>query len=402
MPTRVGHEAAVDLTEALVMRVRAAHANGTALCIQGSGSKAFLAARPLGLELETLDVTGHAGVIDYRPEELVVTARAGTPLLALEALLAQSGQYLPFEPPRFGGGGTVGGAVAVGLSGPGRPWWGALRDAVLGVELVNGFGEHLRFGGQVMKNVAGFDLSRLQVGAFGTLGLLLSVSLKVLPRPPAVCTRVFELTADEAIARCRAWALQPLPLSAACYTQGLLRIRLAGAEPAVADAATRLGGMPDLAGDAEEPDFWSRLRDGAIPGCATPGLWRVTVPPAAALSVPLLSDRMRSDAQRSGMTLINWAGAERWFALPDQAAGQDGGHQAQTEIGIEIGSKTASEAGAALMRAAAAAGGNARAFAGDYSRSVASAATARYAARVRDAFDPTRVLNPHLGVQRAH
>lgn len=366
-----------DQTEQLVAQVRRAYAERRGLCIRGSGSKSFLTAVPDRVSLEPLDVAEHQGIIDYRPEELVVTARAGTPLGVLETLLSDAGQYLSFEPPRFGAGGTLGGAVAVGLSGPGRPWWGSVRDAVLGVELVNGYGEHLRFGGQVMKNVAGFDLSRLQVGAFGTLGVLLSVSVKVLPRPSSNLTRVFELDAAAAIARCRAWARQPLPLSAACHAEGLLRVRLSGAEAAVTEAARRLGGETPPS-NADAPDFWARLRDGALPLSARASavvgqvganasdlspLWRVTLPPAATLP---------------GAAMINWAGGERWFLSEGP------------------------EAARALVRDAAAVGGRARAFAGDYGRSSPSGSIALYAARLRAAFDPEHILNPHLGPTHAH
>ncbi|MFW6094392.1 MAG: glycolate oxidase subunit GlcE, partial [Pseudomonadota bacterium] len=220
-----------DRTDALCDEVRRAREAGEAVRITGAGSKGFLCrGHPQrGGAVRELDVGGHRGIVDYRPEELVLTARAGTPLAEIAGVLAESGQALPFEPPRFQGRGTLGGAVACGLSGPGRPWRGAVRDAVLGVEMVNGLGEHLRFGGQVMKNVAGYDVSRLQTGAFGTLGVLLAVSVRVMPVPAAEETRVFELDARAALERCRAWARGPYPITATAHLDGRLHVRLSGA-----------------------------------------------------------------------------------------------------------------------------------------------------------------------------
>jgi glycolate oxidase FAD binding subunit len=365
-------EGDADRAEELCEALRRASESGELLCITGSGSKAFLNrgprdSQPLPVS-RPLSVTAHRGIVDYRPEELVLTARAGTPLAEVEQALAAANQYLPFEPPRFGGGGTLGGAIACGLSGPGRPWRGAVRDAVLGVELANGRGERLRFGGQVMKNVAGYDVSRLQVGAFGTLGLLLSVSVKVLPRPATEQTRVFELDARVALAHCRAWARQPHPISATCHFDGRLRVRLSGAAPAVADAAAQLGGEP-------EPDeqFWEALRDhrlaflaeaateSALASNSDEGarsLWRCSMPPAA--DAPL-------DA-----CLVSWAGAERWWRPVGEAS--------------------------ATMAAVAAAGGNARPFDRRFGMRAygLSAAAARYSLRLRQAFDPGGVLNPAL------
>jgi glycolate oxidase FAD binding subunit len=201
----------------IVERVRAAAAHGTSLRIRGGGTKDFYGERLAG---ELLDTRGLSGVVAYEPSELVVTVRAGTPLAELEALLAQHGQCLPFEPPRFGAGGTVGGMVAAGLSGPARASVGEVRDYVLGLNLVNGRGEHLVFGGQVMKNVAGYDVSRLMAGALGTLGLITEVSLKVLPVAPADATVRFEMPQAEALRRLNAWGGQPLPLNASCWEQG--------------------------------------------------------------------------------------------------------------------------------------------------------------------------------------
>jgi glycolate oxidase FAD binding subunit len=357
----------MDRDEAEFLRdaVAGARSLGEPLCIVGAGSKAFLAVGdergPRAFAGQLLSTLGHRGIIDYRPEELVITVRAGTPLREVEAVLAAAGQHLPFEPPRFRGAGTIGGAVACGLSGPGRPWRGAVRDAVLGVELVNGFGERLRFGGQVMKNVAGYDLSRLQAGAFGTLGLLLSVSLKVLPLPVVERTRVFRLDAAAALASCRAWARTAYPITAACHHDGLLRVRLSGAAAAVEWAAAELGGDDDPSGDL----FWTALRDHALDcfhGDDVP--WRLSLPPAAA--GPLDG------------CLLNWAGAERWWC----------------GVGADAAERIAAQA--------AAEGGSVRPFDGRFGTFGAEGLTARYAARLRAAFDPDGILNPHLVADRAH
>ncbi|MBA2672154.1 glycolate oxidase subunit GlcE, partial [Ramlibacter sp.] len=199
-----------------IERIRAAAAAHTPLRIRGGGSKDFYGER---LQGEVLDTAPLAGIVSYEPSELVVTVRAGTPLAELEAVLAASGQCLPFEPPHFGPGATVGGMVAAGLSGPARASAGAVRDYVLGLSLVNGKGELLAFGGQVMKNVAGYDVSRLMAGALGTLGLIAEVSLKVLPVAPAEATLVFALPQAEALRRLNAWGGQPLPLNASRWEQ---------------------------------------------------------------------------------------------------------------------------------------------------------------------------------------
>ncbi|MEX5452570.1 glycolate oxidase subunit GlcE, partial [Stutzerimonas stutzeri] len=173
-----------DASALLLDQVNQALAAKTPLRIQGSGSKAFLGRAAEG---QLLDVREHRGIVSYDPTELVVTARAGTPLAELEATLDEAGQMLPCEPPHFGEGATVGGMIAAGLSGPRRPWSGSVRDFVLGSRVITGQGKHLRFGGEVMKNVAGYDLSRLMAGSFGCLGVLTEISLKVLPKP-RLCT----------------------------------------------------------------------------------------------------------------------------------------------------------------------------------------------------------------------
>ncbi|MFZ0105466.1 MAG: glycolate oxidase subunit GlcE [Thiobacillus sp.] len=304
------------MLDEIIERIRAAHADDTPLVIQGGGSKGFYGNPAEG---ETLETRTLSGVVEYQPKELVLTARAGTPLADIEALLAEQNQMLAFEPPHFAATSTLGGCIAAGLSGPRRPYAGAARDFVLGVRIVDGTGQALRFGGQVIKNVAGYDVSRLMVGALGTLGLLTEVSLKVLPKPAAETTLQFELDEAAAILRMNQWAGQPLPLSASSWHAGLLSVRLSGAASAVQAAQTRLGG--EVLKDAAA--FWLRLRDQATPFFDKRPLWRLAVKP----TTPPLN---LSDAQ-----WIEWGGAVRWIAadLPAtalrEAAKAAGGHATQ-------------------------------------------------------------------------
>ena len=238
---------------------------------RGGGSKDFYGGLPAGA---VLDTRGHNGIVSYEPTELVVTARCGTPLAELESALAERRQFLACEPPRFGTA-TVGGAVAAGLSGPRRAAVGSLRDFVLGVKLMDGEGRVLRFGGEVMKNVAGFDVSRVIAGSLGTLGLILEVSLKVLPLPVGDASLRFEMPQDKALEAMNRWAGQPLPLVASCWQDGLLTLRLSGAQAAVAAAVARLGGEPlaDAAG------FWLALREQSVDFFAGDApLWRLSLP----------------------------------------------------------------------------------------------------------------------------
>jgi len=288
-----------DLTKELQTRVLAAIESGTPLEIRGSGSKRFLGRTPTG---EPLEVAGHAGIVNYQPKELVVTARCGTTLETLEATLAEQGQMLPFEPPHLGPHATLGGTIACGLSGPARPYAGSARDLVLGTRVLTGRGQVLRFGGEVMKNVAGYDLSRLMTGAYGTLGLLLDVSLKVMPVPAAQRTLVQEQPPSEAIRLMNAWAATPLPITATCWDGERLYVRLAGAEAALVQAEETIGGETV----ADQDEFWhTRIREQghdfftSLTGEAE--LWRLSLPSAA----PHL------DLQ--GKQLIEWGGAQRWY-----------------------------------------------------------------------------------------
>ncbi len=275
-------------------QIKAAAATRRPLRIRGSGSKDFYGVR---LEGEILDTRAHTGIVEYEPTELVLTARAGTPLAEIEHALAQRGQMLAFEPPHFGDGATFGGCIAAGFSGPRRAAAGAARDFVLGVRMLNAAGEDLRFGGQVMKNVAGYDLSRLMAGSFGTLGLLLEISVKVLPRPQRERTLRLAMTEEKAIEQVNRWAGEPLPISATCLVDGAVYVRLSGAEPAVEAARARIGGD-----DVEDAGFWRTVREQAHPFFASAdNLWRLSI-------------RSTVGPLNLGPTLIEWNGSLRWVA----------------------------------------------------------------------------------------
>jgi glycolate dehydrogenase FAD-binding subunit len=297
-----------------------AAAKRTPLRIRAGGTKDFYGNVTTG---SVLDPRGYSGIIDYEPSELVVTARAGTPLSELESALAECDQMLAFEPPHFGSTATLGGCIAAGLAGPRRtaygPCYGGVRDFVLGARMMDGRGEVLTFGGSVMKNVAGYDLARLLVGSLGVLGVILEVSVKVLPQPAAQLTLSFELGQQASLDRLNAWAGQPLPLSASVWQEGVLSVRLSGSGAAVTDARGRLGGELMEASSAD--GFWIAIREQTQPFFAgSQALWRVCVPS----TTPSLDLR--------GNQLIEWGGALRWLRT-SQAAGevraaaqQRGGH----------------------------------------------------------------------------
>ena len=362
-----------DFILATCERVRQAAALGTALRIRGGGSKDFYGE---ALEGELLETAPLNGVVSYEPSELVITALAGTPLAELEALLLAQGQCLAFEPPHFSPHATVGGMVASGLSGPARASVGAVRDFVLGVKLVNGKGEHLTFGGQVMKNVAGYDVSRLMVGAMGTLGLMTEVSLKVLPIAPLEATLKFEVTQSQAIEKLNAWGGKPLPLNASCWVNenskaggvGTLYLRLRGAVAAVESACAKLGG--ERLAQAQTARDWQLCRDQQLQWfnerADTQDLWRLSVPQ----TTPVL------DLPDS--PLIEWHGGQRWV-------------------------RADALQGAPLRAAAQAAGGHATIFIAACARE--KGATARFDTlkppldrihrELKREFDPSGVFNPH-------
>jgi glycolate oxidase FAD binding subunit len=351
----------------LVDQVRAARARKAVLEVRGGHTKAFYGGEPQG---EPLDVTPLAGISAYEPSELVVTARGGTRLAELEAALAAQGQCLPFEPPRFSGpdaaGGTVGGMVAAGLAGPARAAVGSVRDYVLGAVLLSGRAEVLQFGGQVMKNVAGYDVARALAGSLGILGVICEVSLKVLPVAPATLTLRLEADQAGAIRRLNEWAGQPLPLNASAWWDGALVLRLSGAAAAVQAAQARIGG--EVIDAPVAAAFWAGLRDhrdeffvGAARAVATgASLWRLSVP---ATTAPL---------KLSGEQLLEWGGAQRWICTTAPAA--------------------------VLREVAAAVGGHAVLFRGADKSAGAFAplqpAMERIQRALKASFDPDGVFNP--------
>lgn len=342
-------------------RIQAASADGTALLLRGGGTKDWYGQHVAG---DVFDTRAYAGVVDYEPTELVLTARCGTALVEIEELLARHGQMLAFEPPRFSGGSTIGGVVASGLSGPRRATAGAVRDFVLGAQLMDGRGDLLSFGGQVMKNVAGYDVSRLLAGSLGTLGLITQVSLKVLPVPLCEASIRFEVDEVPALRLMNEWAGKPLPVSATCWRDGVLAVRLSGAEAAVKAATSGMGG--ETFGDGAA--FWSGLRDqqnnffSGAAGSASE-LWRLSVPSTASALV------MR------GEQLIEWGGAQRWLRV-ERGVAQD------------------------IRRVAAAVGGHAtryrvarQAGAGEGAFQPLAPAVARVHERLKSAFDPAGIFN---------
>lgn len=265
-----------------------------ALRIRGGGSKDFYGLR---LDGDVIDTRAYSGIVEYEPTELVFTARAGTPLHEVEATLAEQGQMLAFEPPHFGSEATFGGCIATGFSGPRRAYQGSVRDFVLGVRVLNSAGEDLRFGGQVMKNVAGYDVSRLLTGSFGTLALILEASVKVLPIPETEQTLRLEMNEAQAIDTMNRYAGQPLPLSATCFVDKGLYIRLSGAASAVAAAQKQLGGE-----SFDGEPFWQSVREHTHPFFAdAKSMWRLSVKSTAA-------------PHELGPTLIEWNGSLRWVS----------------------------------------------------------------------------------------
>jgi glycolate oxidase FAD binding subunit len=344
-----------DLSQHIIAAITEARSAQRPLYINAGGSKRHLVGRDCSARI--LDVSGHTGIVQYQPGELVITARAGTPLTQLTDVLHEQGQMLSFDPPLFDGKATLGGTLACNLSGPARPWSGSVRDMVLGVKLINGKGELLNFGGQVMKNVAGYDVSRLQAGALGTLGVLSEISIKVLPRHEHCLSLSYEMTAQEAVDTMNQRAGQPKPLYGAFWMDGSLHLRLAGAADAVRHTAKQWGGQ-SLA--ADEP-IWDKLREMALPFFAGDApLWRFSIKPTAPVNPAL------------GNTLIDWCGAQRWVR---------GDHDS-----------------ALLQEIAAAGGGHVSLFrGGDRSgevRSPLSTVEQRLQQRLKHSFDPDGILNP--------
>lgn len=344
-----------DITQALQEQVQQAFVTGTPLRITGGNSKAFYGT-PSSAQL-ALSTQHHSGIIAYEPSELVITVRAGTPLQELNALLAAQAQMLAFEPPLFTDQATIGGVVACGFSGPRRPFAGSVRDFMLGCTIINGHAQVLHFGGQVIKNVAGFDVSRLMVGALGQLGVLLDISLRVLPMPEAELTLCFEpASAAAALQLMQQWQGQPWPISALAYADRILRVRLSGSSAAITSAAAQLGGVNDDYGAL----FWLNLREQQLPFFQTPeSLWRISIAPATVmLDVP-------------GCWLLDWGGAQRWLkssapAADIHAAAQCYGGYAECFRGQDKSDWLRFEPGLLVLHQ-----------------------------KVRQAFDPLHLFNPH-------
>jgi glycolate oxidase FAD binding subunit len=348
----------MDRISALQQQIREACASGSALNIMGGNSKSWYDREPVG---EPLSVAGHRSIINYMPSELVITVRAGTPLAEIAAALDEHGQRLPFDPPHFGQRATIGGTVACNFSGPRRPYAGSCRDFILGCTMLNGRGEQLRFGGEVMKNVAGFDISRLMAGSLGTLGLLLDVSLKILPHRQAEQTVVLDAGFAEAIAIMNRRANTPLPVTAMCADGERVYLRICGTQASVERSRREIGGR--LFDDGKR--FWKALREHELPFFDdTRPLYRLSLPPAARFA-PLAG---ATDAD----WFIGWGGAQRWlkstlpFAAVQAYAAELGGH-------------------AQLLRG------------GDRSGDVfapLSPALMQLHQRLKQQFDPARILNP--------
>ena len=376
------------IIQQLAQTLRAASTDKTPIRIIGGNSKNFYGNACTG---EVLSTTAYRGIVDYEPTELVITARAGTPLIEIESALREKGQMLAFEPPHFGkafpsplapllrfkcalvpeGEGnvvlaaennshaTLGGCIAAGLSGPRRAYSGAVRDLVLGVRMLDGKGTDLKFGGQVIKNVAGYDVSRLMAGSLGTLGVILEVSLKTLPLPATELTLQQQHTEAEAIRLMNTWAGQPLPISATAWCDGSLHLRLSGAHSAVEAARKKLGGT--VLDAAQALHFWQGIRDhSAAYFAGDSALWRLSVKSTApAITLP-------------GAQLVEWSGALRWL---------------RTDVGADV-----------VRAAATSAGGHATLFrGGDRSHGVFHPllpALAKIHRRLKQTFDPAGILNP--------
>ncbi len=314
----MNEECETDMIETWQSQIKAAAASGKKLSIRGSGSKSFISPQAAG---DLIDTRAHAGIVEYEPSELVIVVRTGTSLAEVEEAMLEAGQMLAFEPPHFGDGATIGGTVATGLSGPRRPYAGPTRDFILGCKVLDGKGDHLSFGGKVMKNVAGFDVSRLIAGSMGTLGVITEVAFKCLPLAKAQQTRVFEMGADAAIVGMNRWYAEANPITATVWLQGKLYVRLAGAAPAVASSAAKLGGEV-LADDAAWWRSWREQTHSFFSGDGP--LIRV----ACKTTAPWGDFANNQDAQA-----MDWGGAQRWvrtqsIALPAirEWARAEGGH----------------------------------------------------------------------------
>jgi len=370
-------------------RLRAAAASATPLRFRGGGSKDFYGQTLRG---EVFDTRAYRGILSYEPSELVITVRAGTPMAEVQAALAERGQCLPFEPPSWGAS-TVGGMVASGLAGPARASVGTVRDFVLGVRMLNGQGQDLTFGGQVMKNVAGYDVSRLMAGSLGQLGLITEVSLKVLPVAPGEATLMCAgVRQPQALALLNQWGGQPLPLNASAWVHDdstqpahdVLFVRLRGAVAAVEAAVLKMGadvqaqgGVVTRMDNAQAVRDWHASGEQTLPFFAQPPapdacLWRLSVPQTApVLALPSLG--------LSERTYIEWHGAQRWvWAAASHAPGLRALAQAA--------------GGHAVLFKTSAAHGEADKAAGVFAP--LDAVQQRIQTQLKQQFDPAGILNP--------
>ncbi len=344
-----------DIAQELIEQIAKARQDKQPLKIIGGGSKTGILSRDI--EGTALDISRHQGIVSYDRTELVLTARAGTRLTDIEAILEEQDQILPFEPPHFGSKATIGGTLACNLSGPARPFAGSIRDMALGSRLINGRAEHLRFGGQVMKNVAGYDVTRLQAGALGSLGIITEVSLKVMPKPERTQSLCFELSEQSAIERMSDITGSVHPITGAAYIDNQLFIRLGGSEKGVGAACQTLGGEKLPATNM----FWRDLREQKLDFFAgNAPVWRFAVRAPA----PPIPDR--------GPMLLDWGGGQRWlrgehdFAVLQQMAEKAGGH-----VTMFKGGKRREEV-----------------------RSKLSSVQKDLHIRLKRAFDPDRIINP--------
>ncbi len=350
-------ESAIHST--LSERVKHAAFNKTPVNIRAGGTKDFYGNSACG---ELLDPSALTGIVSYEPSELVITARCGAPLVQIEARLAAQQQMLAFEPPHFGETTTLGGCIAAGLAGPRRAGTGfaagSVRDSVLGCKLLDGRGEVLSFGGTVIKNVAGYDVSRVIAGSLGLLGVILEVSLKVVPKPECEQTLRFECDQVMALYRMSSWAARPYPISASAWSANTLTVRISGAATAVRQTCRQLGGEPVESSTAEL--WWRDLREQRLDFFASPlPLWRFSVPASIG---PLVFD---------GEQMVEWGGAQRWLHTA----------LASSEIRQRIVDK----------------GGHATLFRGEDQREVftpLAPALARIHQRLKQEFDPAGIFNP--------
>ena len=335
-----------DESASLIEQVHTFREDQSPFRIVGQDSKRFLS--PAN-ELPILSTERHTGIVMYHPDELVVTVRSGTPLSDLATELASHGQMLAPDPPQFGGHGSVGGAVASGLSGPGRPWFGSLRDSILGVEMINGLGERLNFGGRVMKNVAGYDVSRLMCGASGTLGVILAVSLRLLPRPECSETICKSIPLDDLYRGARERARKPSPVTASMYWQGEHWLRLSGNRNTVTDFV-----QSTSYDSADGETLWTDIRDHSHPFFSDEGeLWRTSLPRGTELH------------EAPSDTLVEWDGAQVWTRRKPRTVHGDA---------------------------------RVRCFSDNREQDVSERSESRYFRQLRDAFDPERLLNPHISI----